>query len=724
MKKKSTEIMPLLWICLFSIAFLIIVGRFVYIQATGEVNGVDIKKLAAEKRTNEYTIPAKRGTIYDRKGMALAQEHIVYRLYAVLDEKYTTNEDEPRHVIDIQTTAAKLAPHLDLEASEIAKILKNGKEDDRFQVEFGSNSRELNQEQKDDIAALDLPGIYFMEEPIRFYPNGTFASHTIGLTDKQDNNIIGISGVEGSMDEYLTGESGSISYQRDKFNVKLLNPNEIINKADDGDNVYLTLDQKIQTLLEDSLTEVVKEYNPERVTAIVMDPKTGEVLAMGNRPSFNPNNLGDVQNWYNDAIANPFEPGSTMKIFTLASAIEEGVWNPDEKFKSGKYKGGENITAIRDHNWTGWGNISYLEGIQRSSNVAAAKLAYEKIGSEKFLHYLKAFGFGEKTGIDLPGEVSGSILYNYPIEQITTAFGQGTTTTPIQLMQAATAVANNGKMLKPYIIKEIKDAESGETISKGVSEVVGQPISSETAKKTLKILETVVTSKVGTGYNRYNLDGYSVAGKTGTAQIPDPETGRYLTGRENYVFSFLGMAPADNPELMMYVSVKQPELEDDEPDSAPSSFIFRNVMENSLRYLNIDADKEKTDPVNVIEVPEWKNKSTSELTESLDSLGATYEVIGDGNKIMDVSVNAGEQITPIQKIFIVTDQPKIPDLTGWSRREVLVLRDMLGFNLDWSGEGYVVKQSIAKGKPITSQDTLTIELSEPKKESSNKEEES
>ncbi len=199
-------------------------------------------------------------------------------------------------------------------------------------------------------------------------------------------------------------------------------------------------------------------------------------------------------------------------------------------------------------------------------------------------------------------------------------------------MQAATAVANNGKMLKPYIIKEIKDAESGETISKGVSEVVGQPISSETAKKTLKILETVVTSKVGTGYNRYNLDGYTVAGKTGTAQIPDPETGRYLTGRENYVFSFLGMAPADNPELMMYVSVKQPELEDDEPDSAPSSFIFRNVMENSLRYLNIDADKEKTDPVNVIEVPEWKNKSTSELTESLDSLGATYEVIGDGEQ--------------------------------------------------------------------------------------------
>ncbi|GAE91744.1 penicillin-binding protein 2B [Gracilibacillus boraciitolerans JCM 21714] len=357
MKSKTTQIMPTVWIVIFSVAFLVIAGRFLYIQVSGEVSGVSIQKLAEEKRTNQYTIPASRGTIYDRNGMSLAQEHVVYRIYAILDETYTTNGLNPKHVKNIEETAQKLAPILEMEESVVLNSLQEGKQKNSFQVEFGSKGRELNQEQKDEIEALELPGINFMEEPIRFYPNGMFASHTIGLTDKQEDKIIGINGVESYMNELLTGVDGSISYQRDKFNFKLLNPNEVINEPENGDDVYLTIDQKIQTLMEDALSEVNDEYAPTRMTAVVMNAKTGEVLALSNRPSYNPNNLEDVDNWYNDVIATPFEPGSTMKIFTLASAIEEGVWNPDELYKSGTFKAESNSRTIGDHNnKRGWGN--------------------------------------------------------------------------------------------------------------------------------------------------------------------------------------------------------------------------------------------------------------------------------------------------------------------------------------------------------------------------------
>ncbi|SFM00082.1 penicillin-binding protein 2B [Gracilibacillus orientalis] len=709
MKSKTTQIMPVIWIVIFTILFLVIVGRFLYIQVSGEVSGVSIQELADEKRTNNYNIPASRGTIYDRKGMALAQEHVVYRLYAVIDESHTAN-----YVKDVDKTAQKLAPILEMEESEVAERLNKGISNEKFQVEFGSNARELNQEQKEEIEALELPGINFIEEPIRFYPNGMFASHTIGLTDKQDDKIVGINGVEGFVNDLLTGKDGSISYQRDQFNMKLLDPKEVINEPDNGDDVYLTVDQKIQTLMEDALSEVQEEYEPDRMSAVVMDAKTGEILALSNRPSYNPNNIGEVDNWYNDVIATPFEPGSTMKIFTLASAIEEGVWNPEEQYKSGKYKAEDNVQTIGDHNGRqGWGTISYLEGIQRSSNVAAAKLAYEKIGPDKFLEYLQAFDFDKKTGIDLPGEVSGRILYNWVSEKVTTAFGQGTTTTPIQMMKAATAIANDGKMLKPYIIDRTLDHDTQEVLAENQPEVVGEPISEETARETLKVLESVITSENGTGHEIYNLNDYTVAGKTGTANFVDTETGKYKIGRESYTFSFMGMAPADDPELIMYVSVKEPTLDSTESGSAPVSFVFKNVMENSLRYLNIEPDKEAKEPIEVVEIPEWEGKQTDSYVNKLKDLGIAPIVIGDGEQIKKVNLQPGTKITSRQTVFVATDNMKMPDLTGWSFRDVLSFRDFLDLDLEWTGNGYVKKQSIEKGSSFNEKDYLMVELEEP-----------
>ncbi|CDQ40212.1 MULTISPECIES: penicillin-binding protein [Virgibacillus] len=733
-KNKTTHFMAGILIIFFVGIFLTLTGRFLYIQATGEINDVSLEEWADKKRTASYTLPAERGKIYDSNGMTLAYDRPTYRLYAIVDEAYSEDLEEPKHVKDPEKTAEMLAPLLDMEESDILKRLKTGIEEDRFQVEFGTNARELSQQKKDEIAALDLPGINFEEEAVRFYPNGMFASQIIGfareLEQENENGgttqeIKGIAGMENQMNALLSGKDGRISYQRDNYNTKLLHPEEVVTEPEDGDDVYLTIDQKIQMLLEDTLTQVDEEYNPERISAVVMDPKTGEVVAMSNRPSYNPNNPEDVENWYNDVVSTPFEPGSTVKMFTWAAAIEEGVYNGNDTFKSGSYQPNEQIKPVHDHNGgEGWGTITYDEGFQRSSNVAASKLAWEKIGPDKYLEYLKAFQLDQKTDIDLPNETAGEILYKWPAEKLTTAFGQGTTLTPIQQMKAATAIANDGKMLQPYVIDKIVDSNSGEILKEKSPNVVGQPISKDTSEQVLKLLESVVNGEKGTG-KMYKLDDYTVGGKTGTAQIPNPEGG-YLTGNENHIFSFLGMAPIDDPQLMMYVSVKQPKLEPKEDGTIPTgsepvSFIFKNVMENGLHYLNINPDKEKTEGVNRVEIPSLIGKNAKDIEKELSEKGLQVTVAGKG-EITASNVTEGDSVLPNDHIILVTENPKMPKIIGWSLRDALQLANLLELKTETFGNGYVVTQNIESGKAVKKGDYLGIELELPNQEQQSEEE--
>ncbi|WP_102027293.1 penicillin-binding transpeptidase domain-containing protein [Salirhabdus sp. Marseille-P4669] len=713
-KLKATNGVAILFIVGFSILFLVLFGRIMYIQASGEIEGVNLEEWAEKQRTSSYPLSAERGLIYDRSGMVLAANRPVYRLYAILDEEYTTNEKEPLHVKDPFNTANKLAPYLGLEESALADTLNSAIEDDKFQVEF--TNRSFTEEEKKEIEKLDLPGIYFSKHSERYYPNSQFASHVIGFTQKKEDTLEGAMGIEASFNDVLTGKPGKISYQRDRYATKLLNPEEAIVQAEDGDNVYLTIDQKIQTFLEDAMTEVQEQYEPEKIMAVVMNPKTGEVLAMSNRPSFDPNVKENIENWYNDIIAYPFEPGSTMKIFTVAAAIDSGNYNGDELFESGTYQYLDNVRPVHDHNWgKGWDYITYDEGFTRSSNVAMAKLVWEKMGTETFLEYLQKFHFDQKTNIDLAGETKGTILYNWPSEKVTTSYGQGTTVTPMQLMKAATAIVNDGKMMKPYVISKIEDADTGKVIKESEPEVVGQPISKDTAKQVMTLMEGVVNDELGTGYGVYTLDDYSVAGKTGTAQIPDPETGRYLTGRENYVFSFLGMAPSENPELMMFVAVERPKLEDTEAGSEPVSYIFKTVMENSLKYLEIKPDKESTAlNVNPFPIPSSKGASVDAVVQNLQELGLDTKVIGNGSKVDALYPNEGMEVVPGASVMIRTDgNVTMPDLTGWSLREVIQLGELLDIKVDYLGSGFTVKQSIAAGSEFKGNNYLSIELKAP-----------
>ncbi|MFD1360245.1 penicillin-binding protein [Lentibacillus salinarum] len=710
-KNKKTHVMSGILIVLFVGIFLLISGRFLYIQATGEIAGVSLKKLAEEKRTASYTLDAERGKIYDRNGMTLAYDRPTYRIQAVIDESHTQDEEDPRHVTNPDQTAEKLAPLLDVDKSYLQEQLEEGIEEDRFQVEFGTAGKELSQETKEDIEELKLPGIEFVEAPIRYYPNGMFASQIIGFAQKDDKTINGVTGIEHQLNDLLSGQDGHISYERDNYNAKLLNPNEVVKQADNGDDVYLTIDQKIQTLLEDVMTQMDEDYRPERMTAIVMDPKTGEVLAMSNRPSYNPNNPADVENWYNDAIATPVEPGSTMKMFTWAAAIEEGVYQGDKWFESGTYKISDRVEPVRDHNGgEGWGSITYDEGFTRSSNVAAAKLLWETIGTEEFLDYWKAFDFDEKTGIDLPGEEAGHLVYNYPRDKISTAFGQASTMTPIQQMKAASAIANDGKMVKPYVISKTVDATSRQTLEEKRPEVISEPISKETSEQMLDLMKSVVTAENGTG-EEYKLDDYSVAGKTGTSQIY--ENGKLLTGHGNNTFSFLGMAPKEDPDLMMYVSVKQPDIDYDETGSAPISFIFKNVMQNSLHYLDIEPDKEASEPIDPIKLPEIVGREIADVQDELADSGLNVSVIGSGKRIKKASALKNDELLPGDRVILITDNPEMPDITGWSLRDVLELADLTALDVEPMGSGYVVTQSIDEGKTLNKGDYLGVELEPP-----------
>lgn len=724
-KNKTTHMMAGIFIIGFAALFLILTGRFIYIQATGEVNNISLEEWAEQKRTSSYSISAERGKIHDKNGMVLAYDRPTYRVYAILDEAYSDNAETPKHVVDSDSTAQALAPILDVEVSELEQSIQNGVENKQFQVEFGNAGKQLSQSEKEEIEDLQLPGIYFEEESMRYYPNGVFASHIIGFareTKQETENgeeiseMAGITGIENEMNDLLSGKDGRISYQRDLYNTKLLDPKEVIQEPEDGDDVYLTLDQKVQTLLDEALSTVDNEYNPERMTGVVMSAKTGEVLAMSSRPSFNPNNPASVENWYNDVVSTPIEPGSTVKMFTWAAAIQEGVYNGSETFMSGTYKVNEKINPIPDHNnGEGWGVISFDEGFERSSNVAASKLVWEKLGTEKFLEYLHAFDFDKKTEIDLPGEVAGTILYNWPLEKLTAAFGQGSTMTPIQMMKAATAIANDGVMLQPYVINRIVDSTTNEIIEQKKPTVVSEPISAETAKQVRSLLQNVIEGEHGTG-KQFRLDSYTMGGKTGTAQIPNPDGGGYLNGREELIFSFLGMAPIEDPELIIYVSVQQPELEVTEYGSLPVSFIAKNVMENSLHYLNIEPDNEAETEIEKVEIPNLLDENTENAVANLKEQGLKVTVVGDGKTIKNVNIGAGEIVLPNKHIIVVTDKPSMPNVTGWSKREVVQFADMLELKLETFGSGYVVMQGIKEGTPIKNGDYLGVEFLPPNEE--------
>lgn len=700
--------------------FFLLFGRIVFIQATGQAEGRAMAALAEAKYARESVLQAERGTIVDRNGALIAADTLSYKMFIILDEKATKGSKTPRHVLkeNFEATAEVLANYIPLEKAYILSKLNEYSDWDKYQMELGKAGRDLSHETvlaiREELKEKELSGILFVEDQKRFYPNGVFASYLIGFAMREedaDGNLstVGKMGLESTYDKELTGTNGKVNFQSDGWGFKLPKAEEIITPAQDGYDIQLTIDKTIQSFVEDAMSRVESEYSPEKMLVVVADPKTGEILAMSQRPAFDPTTRqGLTENWLNHALETTIEPGSTLKMFTLAAAIEEKKWDPNAYYKSGQYT--IHDKTIRDVVRDGWGTISYLEGFQRSSNVSMAYLL-ERLGDRTFIEYIRKFGFGEKTGIDLPNEASGVILDTYPAERLTTSYGQGSTVTAVQMIQAATSIANNGVMMKPYVIDRITNPNTGEIVKDQQPEEHDSPISAATAKQVREILASTVTGEKGTA-KKFALNGYTIGGKTGTAEIPNPKGGGYLSGGGNYLYSFLGMAPVEDPKLITYVIVQQPKLRDGKHGSEPVAELFTSIMESSLRYMNIVPNGE--DIIEATVVRETIGKDSAEMIAQLKQDGFDPVVVGEGGRIERQYPQAGTKLTEGSVILLQTaGSTSLPDFTGWSKKMVLSFKMLSGLDIRSNGDGYVTEQSLSKGTVIGQNEPVVLQLKLP-----------
>ncbi|MDT0710242.1 penicillin-binding transpeptidase domain-containing protein [Mammaliicoccus sciuri] len=705
-KIKKNKIGAVLLVSFFGLLFFILAVRYSYLMISGHSAGEDLAYRASEKYLRQTVAEPERGKIYDRNGKVLAEDTDSYKLVAILDKKMSEGSDKPRHVKDKKKTAKALAKILDMDEDDILDKLKTK---NAFQVEFGQKGKDLTYKQKTQIEKLKLPGLTFETEKKRFYPNGNFASHLIGLADKDPdtNKLKGVSGAEKVFDSYLKGKTGKNSYKQDIWGMLVPNSEDSI-KAQNGDDVHLTLDSNIQVFVENALDEMVDRYEPKDLFAVVMDAKTGEILGYSQRPTFNPDTKKDFgKKWANDLYQNTYEPGSTFKTYGLAAAIEEGKFEPNKKFKSGHRE----IDGFKIYDWNddGWGNIPMTTGFTYSANTLMMKLQ-DLVGADKAKAYYEKFGFGKKTGGLFDSEAPGNIAFDNELQRKTSSFGQSTTVTPIQMLQAETAIINQGNMLEPYYVKSIQNKESNETIKKGEKKVVGNPISKDTAKKTMTELDKVVNSKESHATN-YKIDGYRVAGKTGTAQVPDTKNGGYVDGANPYFVSFMGYAPAKDPEVVVYAGMSLAQKRDLEAYEYGVSRGFNPIMENTLKYLDVEETEGKA-KTNESDVPDVVNMSTQKATDAIKGKKLEPIVIGKGDKIKKQIPLKGKNVQDKERILLVTDgEMTVPDTENWTKRDLLKLQEATGIEVESEGSGYVSEQSVSQNQTIKSGTKVKFTLS-------------
>lgn len=683
--------------------FLIIIIKLSYVVLSEKVDGINLTEFANNRNTTKEILYAQRGIIYDRDGKPLAKNANSYKVFAILSPSRTTNPNKPMHVVEKESTAIALCDIL-ASKDEAKERCKNDLiryfNQDLYQVELGIWGR-VSEDEKMAIMALDLPGIEFETlAKKRQYINSSWASYILGYARSNDEGeIVGEMGVESYFNEILTGKNGFNEYQQDAYGYKMPTSAENKEEAVSGSNIYLTLNSDVQNILENSISSFSKDKKLDWAMFTVMNAKTGEIIGSASNPNFNPNTLDNLNNYLNPLVGYQYEPGSTMKIFSWLSAVENGIYKGEDQFMSGSITLSDGKTRIKDFNNVGWGSISYDTGFSYSSNVAATNLGLA-LGSAKLNDFYDSLGFGRKTGITLPGEASGLIDFTYESELANASFGQGILVTPIQLLQAMTVFANNGNMIKPYIVKKIVDENGNVTETK--REEIGHVASLESIKKMKELMYNVVYN--GFSYNlEYAPNNVTIAGKTGTAQIASP-TGGYLTGTYDYIKSFLGMFPYDDPEYIFYFATKKYE-----GTSTEISLTIANAIKDIANIVNVTEEKNDVDASKIIEIKQFISNETSKVVEDLKKLSLNPIVLGEGKYIINQYPLENTFVVSGSKVFLKTNENsiKMPDVIGWSTNEIIRLCDMIGLPYKLNGYGKVASTNIPKDTII---DTLTMVL--------------
>ena len=645
-----------------------------------------MKKFASNRNTVNNKLVAKRGTIYDIDGNTLALNTTSYTMIAYLDSNRTKDKLNPKHVVDKEYTATKLSQALDADYDYILKRLNA----DAKQVEFGTIGRNITELKKLSIDELKLPGIEFVETTTRFYPNGNFASYVIGYAKANDDGEIeGKLGIESKYNDILKGTDGYYKYQQDKIGYKIPDTPEERVEAINGTDINLTIDSNIQRFVESTIKDINEKYSNEWILVEVMDAKTGEILGTGSKPSFDPNNIPADMTYYNPLISYAFEPGSTMKIYSYMCAMEKGVYNGSETYKSGSFEVGSN--TINDWNGNGWGIIDYDTGFERSSNVAVANIISKYLSKDELYECYTKYGFGKSTGIELSNELEGSLNFKYDIEVLAAGFGQGILTTPIQHLQALSIIANDGYMVKPHVIYKMVDEKNHESVTEITKS--DRIVSSDTVSKIKDLMRNVILKDTGTGH-KYDIEGYDVLGKTGTAQIF--ENGAYL--KDGFIISAALMYPYDNPEIIIYAAIKKPP----ENNTKILSDSINELMKNIAKYKNMfETDKHISD-ISIINIDSYLNKSLDTALNKLNGLNVI--VLGDGDKVINQYPLANTKILSNESIFLLTNDNniKMPNTINWSRNMVNAFCNLIKNECTINGVGFVRNQSLEEGSLIDS----------------------
>lgn len=691
MKKRVTIKISKFIILVVAFLFVAIICKLSYVVLSDKVDGINLKDKSASITTVKKTLYADRGNIYDINGEELASTVNSYTVIAYLNSNKT-------NVLDKEKTAKELSPILNMSEEKLIELLNKK----LYQVELRPGGYGITEVVKARIEKLELPGIDFIKNSKkRYYNKSTFASYIIGYAKVlDDGKISGELGIEGYYDDILSGTNGYTKYLKyTSSNYKIPNTNEDTKKAKDGSDIYLTIDSSIQLIAEKAVSSMKEKFNTDWAVFTVMDAKTGAIVASATNPNFNPNDTNTIKEYMNPLLSYQYEPGSVMKVFSFASSMEEGKYDGEETFKSGSYTLDDG-TVIRDSERKGWGTISFDEGFARSSNVAATTLAL-RLGVDKLSEYYNNLGFGKKTGIELSNEAIGDIEMVYQSELATASFGQGVSVTAIQMLQALSAMTNDGTVIKPYIVDKVVD-QNGNITYQGKRQVVKKVYSTNTVNKMHEIMKKVID------INKYwQVNNVSIMGKTGTAQIASPKGG-YLTGTYDYIKSFAGIFPADDPKYIVYVAGKKPET-----NLGSWAKVITTAIEEIASYAKLTESKSDADPSKIITLDNYISKYLDTTLEELKNKKIDVIILGNGKYIINQYPLKNKTLLSGEKLFLLTNDKeiKMENLKGWSLSEVKTYCNLIGLKLEYNGYGYVINQSIEENAILDVNNmTLTIEL--------------
>ena len=732
---KNLSLLSILVFFIFLINFAVIIG-------TDSKFGKNLSELSHQVHQKTEIVPAKRGTIYDRNGAVIAEDATTYNVYAIIDKTYKSAKGEVLYVEESQynQVADVFNRYLGMEKDYVVQQLSQKKLN---QVSFGAAGNDISYSNMDairsELEAANIKGVDFTTSPNRSYKNGTFASQFIGqaqlIEDKEGNKTLqGTTGIEKSLDRILGGQDGVVTYEKDRNGNIVPGSDKVAVKTEDGKDVYTTLSAELQTYLETRMDVFQEKVKGKYVSATLVSAKTGEILATTQRPTYNADtkeglDIKNLRTWNTILYQDQYEPGSTMKVMTLAAAIDHGTFpaynevyfNNELQVKDAIIKDWEINMGLSEGRY-----MNIAQGFAYSSNIGMTKLE-QKMGNNVWMNYLTLFKFGLPTRFGMGDESFGGLPGDNYVTQAMSSFGQGISVTQTQMLRAFSAIANDGEMLEPKFISAIYDGKH-ETARKSQREIVGNPVPASVAQQTRNYMITVGTDpQFGTLYSSdgpiIQVAGQNVAVKSGTAQIATANG--YLEGENDNIYSIVVMTPAEDPDFIMYVTVQQPEV-----SFSPKSWqeLVNPVLEDAVALkdeLNLVTETKALDGVtkeDTYKMPSAESLSKElKLKQTISPGGFADElrrnliqpvVLGTGKNIKKMSVSAGTKLKANEQVLLLTDDlDSVPDMYGWTKENVDKFAEWTGIEITYKGDGSrVSKQNVKVETALKKTKKITITL--------------